>query len=133
MQKKKDGTVVASLTEVKNKTGDIFDLADEFGEVILTSYNKPRYKLIKLDIADVMDLDGKENKSAPRKVSAHISAESHSEAKVEVPKIESESEHLTTEAFGPQLIDRRINLTPWDRKNSKEMSFVAKSIKSLLN
>ena len=49
MHKSKDGTVTASLTEVKNKTGDIFHLVDEFGEVVLTSYNKPRYKITKIE------------------------------------------------------------------------------------
>lgn len=54
MHKAKDGRVTASLTEVKNKTGDIFDLVDEYGEVILTSYNKARYKITKIDISEIL-------------------------------------------------------------------------------
>lgn len=57
MKKRKDGKIVASLTEVKNKTGDIFALVDEFGEVLLTSYNKPKYRIIKVDITEVLNLN----------------------------------------------------------------------------
>lgn len=35
----------ATLTDVKNKTGDVFALADKYGSVIITSYNKPKYVL----------------------------------------------------------------------------------------
>lgn len=55
MHKGKDGKVTASLTEVKNKTGDIFDLVDEYGEVTLTSYNKARYKITKIDISEILE------------------------------------------------------------------------------
>lgn len=53
---KKDRKVFATLTDVKNSTGDVFALADEFGEVLITSYNKPRYKISKIGIAEVVDL-----------------------------------------------------------------------------
>ena len=67
MHKSKDGKVTASLTEVKNKTGDIFALVDEFGEVILTSYNKPRYKIIKMDLSGMLDgAPSKEKKIASK-------------------------------------------------------------------
>lgn len=56
MHKNKDGKVTASLTEVKNRTGDIFALVDEFGEVYLTSYNKVRYKISKTDISNFIEL-----------------------------------------------------------------------------
>jgi phosphoribosylformylglycinamidine (FGAM) synthase PurS component len=56
MKKRKDGKIVASLTEVKNKTGDIFSLVDEFGEVLLTSYNKTKYRILKVDITEVLNL-----------------------------------------------------------------------------
>jgi hypothetical protein len=39
----KDKKAYASLTEVKNKLGDVFALADEHGEVYISSYNKPKY------------------------------------------------------------------------------------------
>ncbi len=61
MYKNKDGKVIASLTEVKNKTGDIFAIVDEFGEISLTSYNKVRYKIIKVDIENIVDI----NKDGP--------------------------------------------------------------------
>lgn len=56
MYKNKDGKVIASLTEVKNKTGDIFAIVDEFGEIALTSYNKVRYKIIKVDIENSVEI-----------------------------------------------------------------------------
>lgn len=62
MQKKKDGTIIASLTEVKNKTGDIFSLVDEFGEVVLTSYNKPKYKIVKMSVGSMLDVEPEESK-----------------------------------------------------------------------
>ena len=121
MQKKKDGTVIASLTEVKNKTGDIFALADEFGEVILTSYNKPRYKIIKLDISNVLDLTEKiSEKPAQRQEKPR--------QKVELPV---EQVHTTPEV--PTLINRFIDVTPWNRNNDKEVSLVSKATKGLLN
>lgn len=66
MYKNKDGKVIASLTEVKNKTGDIFAIVDEFGEIALTSYNKVRYKIVKVDIENSVEIgeDGPEVKVA---------------------------------------------------------------------
>lgn len=68
MHKDKEGKIIATLTEVKNKTGDIFSLVDEFGEVMLTSYNKPKYRITKIDISEILDLREKERQQ--RKVEA---------------------------------------------------------------
>ena len=38
-----DDKAYATLTDVKNKTGDVFAMADEYGEVTITSYNKSKY------------------------------------------------------------------------------------------
>jgi hypothetical protein len=38
-----DDKAYATLTDVKNKTGDVFALADEYSEVTITSYNKSKY------------------------------------------------------------------------------------------
>lgn len=65
MRKRKDGKVIASLTEVKNKTGDIFALVDQYGEVTLTSYNKEKYKIVKIDLSDMLD---HEEQDAPKVV-----------------------------------------------------------------
>lgn len=46
MQPKKN-SVTATLTDVKNKTGDVFSLADKHGSVVITSYNKPKYIISK--------------------------------------------------------------------------------------
>lgn len=67
MHKRKDGKIIASLTEVKNKTGDIFALVDEFGEVTLTSYNKPKYRISKVDILETLKIEEeKEEKEKPQ-------------------------------------------------------------------
>ncbi len=39
------GKATATLTDVKNKTGNVFALAKKHGSVIITSYNKPRFIL----------------------------------------------------------------------------------------
>lgn len=41
-------TPQATMTDVKNKIGDVFDLADKHGKVLITSYNRPRYVIVKL-------------------------------------------------------------------------------------
>lgn len=40
-----DGKVYATLTEVKNLIGDVFSAVDKYGEVTITSYNKPKYTI----------------------------------------------------------------------------------------
>jgi len=57
MKKDKTGKIIASLTEVKNKTGDIFALVDQFGVVYLTSYNKIRYRIEKIGVENLIPLD----------------------------------------------------------------------------
>ena len=128
MKKKKDGTVVASLTEVKNKTGDIFALADEFGEVLLTSYNKPRYKIVKLDISTMLD----EAEEAP--VAVKPKAQAQPVAKVQ-PKVQAQPapvEQTIVTEVKHAMIDKLITLAAWDRNNSKETSFAARATKGLL-
>lgn len=49
----KDNKAYATLTDVKNKTGDVFALADEYGEVTITSYNKSKYAIARLAIANI--------------------------------------------------------------------------------
>ncbi len=128
MKKNKEGKVIASLTEVKNKTGDIFALADEFGEVLLTSYNKPRYKIVKIDISEVLDLGEDDSPVEPVKVKAKpekpIKAENRVEEALE-PKENIESESA--------MNDEKIDFTPWDRNNSNETSFVKNATKALIN
>lgn len=119
MKKKKDGTVMASLTEVKNKTGDIFALADEYGEVLLTSYNKPRYKIVKLDLSDMFDETAEEPKATVKP-----KATPKTQAVAVNQTIVTEVKHA--------MIDKLITLAAWDRNNSKETSFAARATKSLL-
>jgi hypothetical protein len=45
---KHNGQVHATLTELKNMIGDVLSAVDEYGEVLLTSYNKPKYRIEKI-------------------------------------------------------------------------------------
>lgn len=129
MKKKKDGTVIASLTEVKNKTGDIFALADEYGEVLLTSYNKPRYKIVKLDISTMLDEIAEEPaKVVQSTVKQNTSTVSQPKQVTVVPVAQT----IVTKVQ-PAMIDKLITLAAWDRNNSKETSFAARATKGLLN
>lgn len=94
MKKRKDGKIVASLTEVKNKTGDIFQLVDEYGEVTLTSYNKERYRIVKIGIENFIDL------------------------KEEMPKKNTKKKSEQENKSGITL-----NIKPWKRDNRKEKGY----------
>ncbi len=134
MRKTKDGQVIASLTEVKNKTGDIFALADEYGEVILTSYNKPRYKIVKMDLEDIFDpipnSDTKPNKEVKTKTEPKIVEEVTTKKKesvqetIEEPKVEKKSNDLA---------ERVITISKWERDNKSERAFVQKATKHLIS
>jgi hypothetical protein len=131
MRKDKNGKVTASLTEVKNKTGDIFDLVDEFGEVILTSYNKPRYKITKIGIAEILEND------EPKIVKA-------SETEEEKPITQKVKEIFTREVIkeevreekavgliSDEVLEQTKTIKWWDVKNSSEESYT-KSIRKPL-
>lgn len=45
---KKKGKIYATLTEVKNQIGDVFAAVDEHGAVTITSYNKEKYIISKV-------------------------------------------------------------------------------------
>lgn len=47
--KVKNDKATATLTDVKNRIGDVFSLVDDFGEVTITSYNKPAYIISKFE------------------------------------------------------------------------------------
>lgn len=45
----------ATLTDVKNKTGDVFALAEKNGAVVITSYNKPKYVISKYSVFEELE------------------------------------------------------------------------------
>lgn len=127
MHKGKDGKVTASLTEVKNKTGDIFALVDEFGEITLTSYNKPRYKIIKIGLESTLSL-----KDKPEKIFKKVK-------KREVSPIENKNKVSETEValniVKEDTIEKehdQSEIEAWDRNNPKERNFVEKAQKPLI-
>lgn len=122
MHKDKNGNIIASLTEVKNKTGDIFSLADEFGEVILTSYNKPRYKLSKIDISEILDLQSESpstKKSKSKKKAANKKIVSKAEAEIEEPKADLVEEMPVIE---PEIVETPNVAEVYEENETDEVS-----------
>ncbi len=119
MKKTKEGKVIASLTEVKNKTGDIFALADEFGEVILTSYNKPRYKLMKLNVSALL-----EDADSPKTKKQNI--------KTQPRQLVSEEKVAEIQNIQPKLIDKTFKIVEWDRNSASELEFIDSITKPLI-
>ena len=150
MYKNKDGKVIASLTEVKNKTGDIFAIVDEFGEIALTSYNKVRYKIIKVDIENSVEInaDGPEVRVAttekkrlttpkfeqreetPEKIVEEIKPTK--EVMVEEPVIEKMPE-AKLEPKENKLFEKVIDINVWDRDGRTERQFSLNSIRPLIS
>lgn len=120
MKKNKNGDVIASSTELKNKTGDILALVDEFGEVVLTAYNKPRYKIVKIDVSNFIDLiDAKPTKTLSKKNSDTVA-----------PK---KKELVTPTNQTTTLLKEIIDFIPWDREGSKERAFTANATKVMIS
>lgn len=90
MHKDKNGKIFASLTEVKNKTGDIFALVDEHGEITLTSYNKPRYKISKLSVEDRLGISDKPSAESKPEASEPKSTKKVTAASDEITEVEPE-------------------------------------------
>lgn len=132
MYKDKNGKVVASLTEVKNKTGDIFALVDEFGEIYLSSYNKIRYVIKKTGISDFIDLQERETKEVPdrpvkvKKESKEVAAEKPSEKPRKVEKTEVKEEAQEDN------IEVNIDFVAWNRENKHEVDHVKDITKPLV-
>lgn len=126
MYKDKNGKVVASLTEVKNKTGDIFALVDEFGEIYLSSYNKIRYVIKKTGISDFIDLQERETKEVPdRPVKVKKeSKEVEKPRKVEKAEVKEESKE--------DNIEVNIDFVAWNRENKHEVDHVKDITKPLV-
>lgn len=126
MYKDKNGKVVASLTEVKNKTGDIFALVDEFGEIYLSSYNKIRYVIKKTGISDFIDLQERETKEVPdRPVKVRKeSKEVEKSRKVEKAEVKEESKE--------DNIEVNIDFVAWNRENKHEVDHVKDITKPLV-
>lgn len=135
MKKRKDGKIVASLTEVKNKTGDIFSLVDEFGEVLLTSYNKTKYRILKVDITEVLNLkiekqddevaeeatEQPENKTLVEKVKEVFTG--HSKPKQSPDFIEPMIKEEIRQSFE--------NVNAWNPNSKKEYEFSAQIVTPL--
>src|SRR5260221_7642067 len=142
MYKDKDGKVIASLTEVKNRTGDIFAVVEEFGEISLTSYTKIRYRITKVDIDDVF-AEGKKAPVEKKKFEVKKTEETQhvvaTKEEIEVPvkhveveeKKEVEEDKPTT-PVNPMPVNP-IAIVVWDRNSRDEMRFIDEAIKPLIS
>jgi hypothetical protein len=134
MHKRKDGKVVASLTEVKNKTGDIFSLVDEFGEVVLTSYNKPRYRITKITVSDILDIQEKPEapevkEEKPRSV-IHRVRETVTNLTKPVKKEEVPEEEWTG-LLPKEVMAKLTSFKPWDSNSKEEQKFLKNALNPL--
>ncbi len=132
MYKSKDGKVMASLTEVKNKTGDIFALVDEFGEVVLTSYNKPRYRIVKIGVSDMLKTEiPEEPKPVASKSPASVISKVVEKVSVITKKSEPVAETEETTLLTKDVIAKFSKLKSWDRVSKQEKRFVEVAKKPL--
>ena len=127
MHKTKEGKVIASLTEVKNKTGDIFALVDEFGEVVLTSYNKPRYRIVKIGVADMLEEKSTQVKNP--KSESKTSIVKKVVKKATEPKVVRKKEEKSL--ISNEILEQLKKLAPWNKNSKKEKNYIS-SIKSPL-
>lgn len=132
MKKNKEGKVVASLTEVKNKTGDIFAVVDEYGEILLTSYNKPRYRITKVDLSESLELDSDKPKAA-KKAKQKVNKPSEKGKTVEVTKettnteVEKEVQPVEKAPATQDEIEEKgteNEIKAWDADNPLEKSYI---------
>jgi hypothetical protein len=140
---KKDGKVYASLTEVKNKTGDIFAIVDEYGEIFLTSYNKIRYKISKEDIHGVLNIEERKEKAPSEKKIKAPKAKKAEEPQAEKPASKEDNSifdkpvikepAITKIDVAAELINKTIAVVPWDRNNMFEKNFTEESMKPLIS
>ena len=139
MHKAKDGKVYASLTEVKNKTGDIFAIVDEFGEISLTSYNKIRYKIVKVDINSVIDLEEKPGSKTPQ-AARNKDADEKIEKKERTVKLDtapvthhSPIQNIQSNPVQHALMNATIDIDPWMRDSKDEKEFTKVSLQPLIS
>jgi hypothetical protein len=139
MHKDKSGKVMASLTEVKNKTGDIFALVDEFGEVFITSYNKTRYVIKKMDITNILGEErtpsktstskAKPAKVTPKRMEVIEEPEQEVKEKVAVSQpVEAKEEN----GVGLAKVSS-IDVDKFNRYSNKEKSFISKATMPLVS
>jgi len=104
MKKTKDGRIIASLTEVKNRTGDIFALVDEYGEITLTSHSRPKYKIIKMSLNEYINLEYED----ARDLDLFITKNNDSVGSVQ--DVQSETQNSQNVELDHQAIDMRNSL-----------------------
>jgi len=155
MKKTKDGIIIASLTEVKNRTGDIFSLVDEYGEITLTSHSRPKYKIIKISLNEYINLEYESNQDIEIFNKQKSGSVPEAQSKFEMQNVQdAEPEWQSRETknnlfmnspfLKTQLIERdnlktqsvtqstKMDINRWNRNNSSEKKFVQLAIRPLI-
>ncbi|MCS7316963.1 MAG: hypothetical protein NZZ41_01390 [Candidatus Dojkabacteria bacterium] len=138
MYKSKDGKIYATLTEIKSKTGDIFTLVDDYGEVILTSYGKTRYKIIKIPIENVEDISNA--KFSKGQKSSDLDLQQQDEPAQIVPQVKALSISKKESTPSTDILDSSDkenngnidDFVVWDRLNQIEVNYRNKIIKPIV-
>ena len=125
MRKKKDGTIIASLTEVKNKTGDIFSLVDEYGEIVLTSYNKPKYKISKISVGSMLEVEQPAKRKQVQKVAKNTKTNVKPVQQPKVKPIAVPAKKVEEKTLvSAELIDKLAKMKVWDRDAKLENKYI---------
>ena len=153
MKKTKDGKIVASLTEVKNRTGDIFSLVDEYGEITLTSHSRPKYKIIKISLNEYINLEYETedmiftegNNDRVSKLQ-EVQNKNNTETGDQYREIGQKSNsHMNSPLLKTQLVEKddlnenhsispkiRIDVSIWNRNSPSERKFSQLAIRPLI-
>lgn len=142
----------ATMTEVKNKIGTVFDKVDKYGQVVITSYSRTRYVISKIEDDGTIPEKHvqaepivKEQKAEPQYAApvvektseiAKTAENAEKNNKVEAEEIEIREPVLTVEEKKPEPLPEVGNLRGafldlesflWDRKSPVELSWVKKT------
>ena len=144
MYKDKNGKVFASLTEVKNKTGDVFSLVDENGKVHVTSYNKVKYIIFKNDVKNFVDLkedreDGDLKRdnvtSSNNEIGGLLTGSSPLNGTLDLSRSKSpnieEGNYKLMSGSSSSVLNALSGLVVWDRNNGSEIDYIQHIIKPL--
>jgi len=129
----------ATMTEVKNKIGTVFDKVDKYGQVVITSYSRTRYVISKIEDDGTMpekhvqtEPTVKEQRSELQHVAPVVEttpeiAENVVEIKEPVPAVEEKRSELQSEVGNLRGAFLDLESFLWDRKSPVELSWVKKT------
>jgi len=135
--------VTATMTEVKNKIGTVFDKVDKYGQVVITSYSRTRYVISKIEDDEKIQVPkAVEAVTEMNKPEANRTEELRQEPPV-VEKTPEIAENVVEIEPVPAVEEKKSEIQPevgnlrgafldlesflWDRKSPVELSWVKKT------